>query len=1008
MALIRTKTRVRQAYVTDSDGGFSKGMRYTDSFLKSGLVRALMNYRVMDGGSYITPRKGISEKALKTRTYGLESEITQAKYAAPHVGFYGVYENADGEDTHGFIVVSFGVPSAAEYAYYNTEPGADYYKQTIGGGVGYIVLTDADGVQHLVNVNGFAPEVRCYYYKLQPKPVFGVHDSTLYFHNRGVLSYLVIKWNNIQGSFMATIEPVVGKEVTLSESTSIGFNMLDDDPFTFTNIANTLDTLSVQGVLPYDVNDATKIRLSANTGESIKFINYYKYYAGREYRFKWEIAEYGSTTYKTLIEYSALTTVQDGEEVAIVVLPEFNKFTLRCTMAPVKTTADRPVGFTTKGSYATLEKLIAAYPTGIEGDAYVVDTTEIYVWDVFEGKWRNDTVDEVLSKVGIYPAYTLDLPDIKELTMGERFDMNTATGMFTHAGMLGVWGVERAKNTVFLTDGYDATYFPFPHNTFTVTEEILHVVSFYGSILIFTHRSLYYVEGTQISEMWGPYKLLDNVDFSADDMHTIVAVKTGLFMRMNGMFYMLVPNSYTGKVGDMKLVNVSSPIADILFDFRGYIRNLSNRLYKFNVSWEISTVVEEYDFLAYVDNGKVRNIFRFNITETREGKYYRYQMDLILIYDTDYGVWYTEVASFPYTGLMASGAQLYSAYAKKGANYVDLYLQELNYNRSDCTDTYNTMFYGVAENDKATGTREDELNALPSTGTATVMYTVDGDTLVTDVLGTVRLLYINTPESFGTPEPYGVEAKHYLKELLPEGTVVYFEFDPYGDRVDAYDRALVWLRIGSASGTLVQVLVAQQGYVKSYYDFGATLHVTAVETAVAQALAARVGLYFLQQKEGPFYVRTAQSTNLLANYQLMDTGNRDQSPYLEKKYRELQVLISNDSPRVLEFFAEYYADDVCLNNGKRYEIEQITNPEDPAYGTIFMTEVEEPNLVLGNRTELGSWQLDLSIFPDVEVVKLILRVHGRGHYPRMIWISRNDAPYKVLGFAWTYRSMNAR
>lgn len=956
MGRIATKVRGRQSRVTASDGMFNKGMRYTDSFLNAGTVKALMNYRVMDGGSYITPRRGISERAIKTRTYGLGEDITNTKYALPHVGFYGVYRNAIGEDTHGFITVSFGVPSADEYAYYKTIPGAGYFDQTIGGGAGYIVLSDADEVEHLVNVNGFAPEVRCYYYKNEPKPVFGVHDSTLYFHNNGVLSFLKIEWNAIQGEFAATIEAVIGKEVSLSESTSIGFNMLDDDPFTFVNTVQGLDTLTVQGILPYDVNDPTKIRLSANTGESIKFINYYKYYAGREYRFKWEIAEYGSTDYKVLVDYGAASTVTNGAEVSVTFIPNFTKFTLRCTMAP--------------------------YAGGV--------------------------LDETIAKVGIYPAYTLDLPDLKELSMGDRFDLNTATGMFTHGGMLGLWGVDKVKNTLFLSDGYDATYFPFPHNTFTVTEEILHVESFYGSILIFTARSLYYVEGTQIAEMWGPYKLLDNVDFTADDVRTIVAVKTGLFMRMNGMFYMLVPNSYTGKVGDMKLMNVSSPIADILFDFKSYIKNLSKRLYKFNVSWELSTNVQNYDFLSYVDNGKVRSIFRFVVDETREGKYYRYQIDLVLIYDTDYGVWFTEVASFPYTGLTASGAQLYSAYAKRGAANVDLYMQKLFYNRSDCTDTYNTMFYGVAENDKATSVRTAELDALPATGTAIVDYTVDGDTLHTDVLGTIRLLYVNTPESFGAPEPYGYEAKAYLKELLPEGTVVYYEFDPQGDRVDAYDRALVWLRIGDASGALIQVKIAEQGFIKSYYDFGASLYNTFVETAVTYAMSQAIGLYFLQQKEGPYYIRTAQSTNLLSNFQLLDTGNRDQEVYREKKYRELQILLSNDSPRLLEFFAEIYADDVCLNNGKHFEIEQITDPTDPAYGTIFVTEVEEPNLVLANSTELGTWQLDLSVFPDVEVVKLVLRVHGRGHYPKLIFISRNDAPYKVLGFAWTFRPMNAR
>jgi hypothetical protein len=52
--------------------------------------------------------------------------------------------------------------------------------------------------------------------------------------------------------------------------------------------------------------------------------------------------------------------------------------------------------------------------------------------------------------------------------------------------------------------------------------------------------------------------------------------------------------------------------------------------------------------------------------------------------------------------------------------------------------------------------------------------------------------------------------------------------------------------------------------------------------------------------------------------------------------------------------------------------------------------------------------LDMSAFPDVETVKIIFLVNGIGHYPRFTLASKNQNAYKLLGFAWVYRPMNAR
>jgi hypothetical protein len=68
----------------------------------------------------------------------------------------------------------------------------------------------------------------------------------------------------------------------------------------------------------------------------------------------------------------------------------------------------------------------------------------------------------------------------------------------------------------------------------------------------------------------------------------------------------------------------------------------------------------------------------------------------------------------------------------------------------------------------------------------------------------------------------------------------------------------------------------------------------------------------------------------------------------------------------------------------------------------------EPNMFVENETQFSFWQLDMSAFPDVETVKIIFLVNGIGHYPRFTLASKNQNAYKLLGFAWVYRPMNAR
>ena len=101
-------------------------------------------------------------------------------------------------------------------------------------------------------------------------------------------------------------------------------------------------------------------------------------------------------------------------------------------------------------------------------------------------------------------------------------------------------------------------------------------------------------------------------------------------------------------------------------------------------------------------------------------------------------------------------------------------------------------------------------------GAYEVVRVVDGDTLIVkmgDSEKYVRLIGVNAPESVHPDEtkntPEGVAASNYLKELLPQGSLVYLEYDV--DRYDSYERTLAYVYLEDKE-TMVNLLLLENGY----------------------------------------------------------------------------------------------------------------------------------------------------------------------------------------------------
>jgi len=116
--------------------------------------------------------------------------------------------------------------------------------------------------------------------------------------------------------------------------------------------------------------------------------------------------------------------------------------------------------------------------------------------------------------------------------------------------------------------------------------------------------------------------------------------------------------------------------------------------------------------------------------------------------------------------------------------------------------------------------RAGPLERLPPGGEdARIAYVIDGDTVVLTSGWHVRLVQIDTPEVYGTPECYGRRASEVTKRLLPPGTLVRLYREPRTDSVDAYGRLLRYV-FRVRDGLDVNVQLVRVGAAAPYFYDG--------------------------------------------------------------------------------------------------------------------------------------------------------------------------------------------
>ena len=189
--------------------------------------------------------------------------------------------------------------------------------------------------------------------------------------------------------------------------------------------------------------------------------------------------------------------------------------------------------------------------------ATVVDTTQ------YSEEPDGTKVYLVVSRQQISLAYT-KTPNRNNVSP-EIYDLGTSTGMCSWKGRLIVWGVEKADNILFTSEPNEPEYFAYPNGVDIFEEPIIHAIPYGDALVVFTSTKLWRIDMAADGLSWNKTLLQQNLRIDRLDIPYIIILKNMLFFKSDKQFYMLVPSA--GSVsGTLTIAPISKAIRDFLED----------------------------------------------------------------------------------------------------------------------------------------------------------------------------------------------------------------------------------------------------------------------------------------------------------------------------------------------------------------------------------------------------------------------------------------------------------
>ena len=145
------------------------------------------------------------------------------------------------------------------------------------------------------------------------------------------------------------------------------------------------------------------------------------------------------------------------------------------------------------------------------------------------------------------------------------------------------------------------------------------------------------------------------------------------------------------------------------------------------------------------------------------------------------------------------------------------------------------------------------------------------------------------------------------------------------------------------------------------------------------------------------------------NRQFLDTGYRDASIFVNKRYRELQLEINNLDNVDMNFGMSFRIAGEPRNTDFLYEVSQEI---DELYADdthiAYLDSIPYFDVPSEEIHKVNQWTLKHSLNSDISLWKVRAAISGKGAAPRMRLSTRNQFNYQLLGINWVYREQNMR
>lgn len=625
-----------------SENTFAKGMKYSNNPLTEGYVKTLVNFQLTNDGATIKPRLGYRQVADAIATYTID-ENTQdfCVYFTENL----LVSTADERDAilcrsvlSGAIDVLDSYTQALGFALQlfnlaNANITISYKESYITGNnlvVDHLIAKGTDDKYYLAMQNCSTSIHECDLEIAHSRN--GVHtvmDSCAYvpiihtytdesgtFHTERSLATVYMKFDENLESFDWWLNPVEPKDITAIQAVNYGYNMLSNQPYQFVNQETSNAVLLLDGILPYD--SAGKLLTSARTGAEIFFHLVYRYPktdadSSKKYRVRWSIQDLDSDADPVIIQdYNDGNAYTPGDNIIVrTTQTTYKRFTLIANVCY----ADEATGNSDPKPLSTI--------------------TLAYYYLTNDNNTSTLNVDAV------------------------NYDLSTAQGMCTWQQRLVLWGVAGAKNTLWVSEVNDPSWFPYPNNCEIFPDDIVACVRYKTNLLVFTCSALYQISLQDDGLSYRTTCMQERLTMNEADVSSIIPVQNMVFFKNGNAYFMIVPVS-NSMSGELQLAPVSRPIELMFTDFKDTVVGLLENVVKptsFNYyvtnedGWRLMDDEYRYLYLKQLDEETV-NFYLYDWWCMLENKtmriYYKFRMtvgakvtflDVIYNYDTSTRAW---------------------------------------------------------------------------------------------------------------------------------------------------------------------------------------------------------------------------------------------------------------------------------------------------------------------------------------------------------------------------------